>query len=259
MALSVPSSEQKLFQEAKEMVGLLEKRYPTDPNKVRAELNRAVERIPAQNPTVDGVHKMRVLELARAYAPVSDGVGGLSPEAHKTSLNALQNVINGKAPFGGGYTQSVRMAQEAGLIESPKARSPFSVKGVAGGLVATFAAGASAAAESGATVESVGNAALNSAIPGAAEARQNNLCGAFGQIAGASAGGAAMAATAVPAAAAATAITAASGPAAPIVLPLAATAATVGVGTVGMATEAAVTPAAEAACKAVSKALGLNL
>jgi hypothetical protein len=131
---------------------------------------------------------MRVLELARAYASVSDGVGGISPEAHKTSLNALQNVINGKAPFGGGYTQSVRMAQEAGLIESPKARSPFSVKGVAGGLVATFAAGASAAAESGATVESVGNAALNSAIPGAAEARQNNLCGAFGQIAGASAG-----------------------------------------------------------------------
>jgi hypothetical protein len=31
MTLSVPSSEQKLLQEAKEMVGLLEKRYPTDP------------------------------------------------------------------------------------------------------------------------------------------------------------------------------------------------------------------------------------
>lgn len=258
MMLSVPNSEQRLFQEAKEMVRSLEGRYPTDPNKVRAELSRAVEKIPEHYSGVDGIRRMRVLELARAYAPVSDGVGGISPEAHKTSLNALQKVINGQAPFGGGYTQSVRMAQEAGL-EFTKARSPVSVRGMAGGLAAVFAAGASAAAESGATVQSVGNAVLYSTIPGAAEARQNNLCGAFAQIAGASAGGAAMAATALPAAAAATAITAASGPAAPIVLPLAATAATVGVGTVGMTTEAAVTPAAEAACKVVSKALGLNL
>lgn len=74
-------------QEAVEMIMLLEARYKGNlnaPNLIQAELAKQYERSEVQTPR-NRVTEQRVIEIARAYAHVSDGKGGVIPRTERVS------------------------------------------------------------------------------------------------------------------------------------------------------------------------------
>ena len=142
--------------------------------------------------------------------------------------------------------QATPVAEKA---ESTPGHSKISLKGGVTGAALAIGVGIAAAAQPGATQRSVTDSMVDSALPGWMSARKGESCKAFGEVAGAVASGAAALAASVPIIGAAVTVTAVSGPAAPVVGTAAAIGATAAVAGVAVATNEAVAPAVETACK----------
>lgn len=259
ISTELSDSDKKAFKDAKELVWRLEQNHPGNPNAVSAGIMKAQPEMPVGRAPVsaDTIYKMRVAEIARAYAEVSDGKMGIDVKSHKTALNALSTVLDGHSPSGG-FSLANRTAIHA---EKPSALSLsvsdyLSRRNFLVGGVFAFGAGLAAAAEPGATPSSVGMAMVDS-NPIAAEARKGNLCGTFGQAVGLAAGAGAGAVTGVAInGLAAGATLATGGAAAPVTVPamLASAGATLAA---AATTHQAVAPAAESACHFIAHKFGL--
>lgn len=251
--------DRKAFEEAKLLVRRLEQTYPQNPNKVAAEIAKATPEIPEKKmlASKDTLFKMRVAEIAREYQKVSDGHGGIATDAHKIGIERLTNVLEGKAPSGG-FTLSQRVAIAFDKVDflATSVREALGKRNLLVGGAMTITAGFAAAAEPGASPQSVVNAMIDSS-PVAGEVRRGRLCGAFGQAVGGVAAAGAGAATGLAInglAGGATALT--GGAAAPVTVPVMVASAGM-VTTAAVTTHGAVAPVAENACNFVANKFGM--
>lgn len=126
--------------------------------------------------------------------------------------------------------------------------------GFLAGVLLMGVAGLATAAQPDSSAEAIAHSALAAGLPGYDNARQGDLCGTFGALAGFATAGLAMAATGSVVIPAAITATAASGPAAPVVGPAAGFAATGAVMTAGALGHDAVAEPVRLMCESLTKA-----
>lgn len=206
----VSDAHKSAFAEAKELVSALEHRFPNAPFRVQGELAKMSEKL---DPTPENVHKMRVLEVAEAYRQISNGEGGVAPDAHKNGINRMNAALRGQNHASPGLLPSERIAISGTLSHTPSEHmvknggpgmpAEHTGKGgsllarAAAGMVAAGAAGLAAAAEPDATPSKVFNksamAAVDSQLPGFTAFTEGKICKGVGELTGATASGAVVA------------------------------------------------------------------
>lgn len=116
----MPKQISDAAKEARELVMRLEAHYP-DPNKLQAELGKLYSKAEAQTPR-ERILTQHTIEIARAYAGVSDGKGGVdNNRANRTTMRSdpamdrYRAALNGFMPDGRSPLTSQREALSLGL------------------------------------------------------------------------------------------------------------------------------------------------
>jgi hypothetical protein len=85
-----------------------------DPNAIAGRLASMTPGVPAI-PTLGYIRSLRIAELARACARVSDGNGGIDPSSRPIDLAGFRNVQAGRSPDGAAFSASRAQAIKHGL------------------------------------------------------------------------------------------------------------------------------------------------
>jgi len=108
--------------DARQRVHALERMHGGDLNRIRATLKKDYEDAEAQTPR-NRFYTQFMVEIARAYAPVSDGALGIAPKAERTQLRddsrlqRYQNAVKGLSADGRSVSKVQRDICRAGLTD----------------------------------------------------------------------------------------------------------------------------------------------